>query len=220
MIRSIKIMDSPVIGVFSTCTEDYCLLPKGVDKSVLKNIEDTLKVSSVSCLINGSILVGSLCRGNSNGFLISGNYGADSIQKETGLAVDYLPGKINAVGNIILANDSAAAVHPQISNRAVEKIEEILKVDVVRTTISGFKTVGMAACVTNKGLVVAPGITEDEFAILENAFGMEPITASVNFGSRMVGSGILANSKNCIAGDETSGYEFGRILEGLNLLDE
>lgn len=219
MIRTINILDSSVIGVFSTCTEDCCLLPEGTDAYVVGIIEKNLGVSVTKCFINDSILVGSLCRGNSNGFLISGRSGAESLSLKLDKPVDYFPGKINAVGNVILANDSAALVHPQLSNKSVEKAKEILKVDVVRGTIAGFKTVGMAGCVTNKGLVVGPGVTDDEFSVLEDVFGMKPVTGSVNYGSRMVGSGILANSKNCLAGSETSGYEFGRILEGLGFLE-
>lgn len=61
-------MDTSVIGVFSTCTQDVCLVAQGTRQEVVSSIEKRLDVSVYECLINGSILVGSLCRGNSNGF--------------------------------------------------------------------------------------------------------------------------------------------------------
>lgn len=128
-----------------------------------------------------------------------------------------MPGKLNAVGNILLANDTAGLVHPELPDNVVKMIGETLKIDVLKGTIAGIKTVGMAGCVINKGLLVSPGVTEEETALLEDLFGFEPMVGSVNFGSRMVGSGILANSKGCLTGSETSGYELGRILTALDL---
>ncbi|TDQ68285.1 translation initiation factor IF-6 [Methanimicrococcus blatticola] len=216
-MQTINIMDTPVIGVFSTCTEEICLVPEGTRPEVTAQIEKRLDVSVYKCLVNDSILVGSMCRGNSNGFLVPENSKADALSKQFGKPVTVMPGKLNAVGNILLANDTAGLVHPEMPDNIVRIIGDTLKIDVRKGTIAGIKTVGMAGCVTNKGLLVSPGITEDETALLEDLFGFAPVVGSVNFGSRMVGSGILANSKNCLAGSETSGYELGRILTALDL---
>ncbi|MDR0766944.1 MAG: translation initiation factor IF-6 [Methanosarcinales archaeon] len=217
MMQTINIMDTSVIGVFSTCTEEVCLVPQGTRQEVTSQIEKRLGVSVYRCLVNDSILVGSMCRGNSNGFLVPENSKTDTLSKQIGKPVTVLPGKLNAVGNILLANDTAGLVHPEMPDNIVKIIGDTLKIDVSKGTIAGIKTVGMAGCVTNKGLLVSPGITEDETALLEKVFGFEPVIGSVNFGSRMVGSGILANSKGCLAGSETSGYELGRILTALGL---
>lgn len=210
-------MDTSVIGVFSTCTQDVCLVPHGTRQEVVSSIEKRLDVSVYECLINGSILVGSLCRGNSNGFLVPKDTQTDVLSKIIGKPVTAMPGKLNAVGNILLANDTAGLVHPEVPDNVVQMIGKTLKIDVLKGTIAGIKTVGMAGCVTNKGLLVSPGVTEEESARLEDLFGFEPMIGSVNFGSRMVGSGILANSKGCLTGSETSGYELGRILTALDL---
>jgi translation initiation factor 6 len=139
----------------------------------------------------------------------------NDLEKQLGKPVRRLPGKLNAVGNILLANDTAGLVHPELPDNIVKFITDTLKIDVMKGTIAGIKTVGMAGCVTNNGLLVSPGITEEEKAVLEKLFGFEPVVGSVNFGSRMVGSGILANTKGYLAGGETSGYELGRISTAL-----
>jgi len=208
-------MDTPVIGVFSTCTEEICLVPHGTRPEVIPQIEKRLGVTVYKCFINDSTLVGSLCRGNSAGFLVPATARANALEKQIGKPVRNLPGKLNAVGNILLANDTAGLVHPDIPESIVKFIEDALKIDVMKGTIAGIKTVGMAGCVTNNGLLVSPGITDEEAAVLEKLFGFEPVVGSVNFGSRMVGSGILANTKGYLAGDETSGYELGRISAAL-----
>jgi len=214
-MQTINVMDTPVIGVFSVCTEEICLVPHGTRPEVIPQIEKRLGVTVHKCFVNDSTLVGSLCRGNSNGFLVPANSKTSALEKQIGKPVLNLPGKLNAVGNILLANDTAGLVHPEIPDNIVKFIAETLKIDVMKGTIAGIKTVGMAGCVTNNGLLVGPGITEEETAVLEKLFGFEPVIGSVNFGSRMVGSGILANTKGYLAGDETSGYELGRISTAL-----
>lgn len=214
-MQTINIMDTSVLGVFSTCSEEVCLVPKGTRSEIIAQIEKRLDVTVYPCFINDSILVGSLCRGNENGFLVPENSKTEALSKQIGKPVSAMPGKLNAVGNILLANDTAGLIHPDVPDSIVKIIGDTLKIDVRKGTIAGIKTVGMAGCVTNNGLLVSPGVTEDEAALLEELFGFEPAAGSVNFGSRMVGSGILANSKGYLAGTETSGYELGRISTAL-----
>ena len=159
MIRTVDIYETPVIGVFATCTEDFVLVPRGTKPETCAILEDSLDVKAIETLVNGSVVIGALSRGNSNGFLFS--YGTDTreVQKLTGVKAEILPGRLNAVGNIVLANDSAALVHPELSDRAIETIASVLEVEVYRGTIAGIKNVGMAGVVTNKGLLVHPGDT-------------------------------------------------------------
>ena len=143
MIRKLDIYDNPTIGVFATCTEDVALVPLGTKKKVRDVLKELLDVRVISTLINGSTVVGSLCRGNSKGFVISGDATTSDL-KDIDLPVKKLPGRFTAAGNIILANDSAAIVHPEMSDKAMEDLSKTLGVDVQRGTIAGIKTVGMA----------------------------------------------------------------------------
>ncbi|OYV09323.1 MAG: translation initiation factor 6 [Methanosaeta sp. NSP1] len=49
-------------------------------------------------------------------------------------------------------------------------------------------------------------------------FGLPIDVGTVNMGSPLVGSGLLANSKGYLAGFETSGPELGRIEDALGFL--
>jgi len=217
MIRTLDIYDNPVIGVFATCTEDVAVVPLGTQKKVCDALRELLDVRVISTLINGSTVVGSLCRGNSNGFVVSGN-ASDGDLKDINLPVKKLSGRFNAAGNIILANDTAAIVHPEMSDKAMEDISQTLGVDVRRGTIAGIKTVGMAGVASNKGLLVHPRATQEEIGHLEEVFGLPVDIGTTNFGTQMVGSGLLVNSKGYVAGSKTTGYELGRIEDAFGFM--
>ncbi|MDD3247684.1 MAG: translation initiation factor IF-6 [Methanosarcina sp.] len=219
MIRTVDIYDTPIIGVFSTCTENIALVPPMTNPEVCTILEEVLDVRVIETLINGSIVVGALSRGNSNGFLLPYGSNVEELQRLTGVPAGVLPDRLNAIGNIVLANDSAALVHPDMSDMALEAITRTLKVDVYRGTIAGIKNVGMAGIVTNKGLLVHPKVTASERESLEKIFGLQVNIGTTNFGTQMLGSGVLANSKNFVAGSETTGPELGRIEDALGFLE-
>lgn len=218
MIRTIDIYDTPMIGVFATCTDNIALVPPMTKLDICARIEKSLDVRVVETLVNGSVVVGALSRGNSNGFLFSYGTNTRELQKLTGVKVETLPDRLNAVGNIVLANDSASLVHPELSDRAIETISRTLNVTVYRGTIAGIKNVGMAGVVTNKGLLVHPRVTSSEREILEKIFELPVSIGTTNFGTQMLGSGILANSNGYLAGSETTGPELGRIEEALGFI--
>lgn len=214
---TLDIMDTPVIGVFSTCTEDFALVPCGTKASAMDLIAGNLHVQVLEVIMSQSSVIGSMVRGNSSGFVIPRDSSIEGLEG-IDLPISNLPDKLNAVGNIVLANDSAALVHPELSDRSIDIIAQTLKVDVHRGTIAGLKTVGMAGAVTNKGLLVNPKVTAQELAFLEEIFDLPVDLGTTNYGTPMVGSGLLANSKGYVAGSKTTGYELGRIEGALGFI--
>ncbi len=205
-----------MIGVFGTCTENFVFVPPDIPDETLKDLEVSLGVTGVRISVGGSSVVGSLIGGNSNGVVVAGfilEKEIRKIRKYTRAA--RLSGCLNASGNLILTNDNAAIVHPEFSDKAVRLIQRALGVDVRKGTIGGLKTVGMAGTATNKGVLVHPKTTTNEIAVLEELFNLPVDIGTVNFGSHLVGSGILANSKGYIAGGDTTGPEITRIEDAL-----
>ncbi len=216
MERRLNISGSPVLGVFATCTEDFVFVPQDTAPEIIGGLEESLGVTAVRFSVGGSAIIGSLLRGNSKGIIAAGfilEREIRAMRKHTKAA--RLSGELNAAGNLILANDIAALVHPDIPDKAVGVIKKTLGVDVRKGTIAGLKTVGMAGIATNKGVLVHPKITANEIAILEELFALPVDIGTVNFGSPLVGSGILANSKGYVAGEETTGPEISRIEDTL-----
>jgi translation initiation factor 6 len=222
VVKRITIGGSAVLGVFATCTEDLLLTgPPTTDEEQLNFLQE-LEVTSVPFLVGSSSVVGSLVAGNSNGFVVSGNALRHEMSQlkasAEGVNVHKLPGRINAAGNVILTNDTAALIHPSLIARAERVISETLGVDVQRGTLAGLKTVGMAACATNKGVLTHPKATEGELSKLDDTFGVPVNIGTVNYGSPFVGSALLANTKGYVVGRESTGIELGRIEDSLGFL--
>lgn len=217
--KRLKIAGSSLLGVFARCTEKVVLVPLEVSEAEAQVLEAGLKVPAVKVLAGVGSVLGSLVAANSNGFVVTHHAGNVEIEilREYG-RVARLPARINAAGNVILVNDSAALVHPGLSSKACETIEQTLGVKVEKGTIGGLKTVGMAGVANNRGLLVHPRVSEEEVAVLEGLFSLPVDVGTVNLGSPLVGSGLLANSKGYFAGIETSGPELGRIEDALGFL--
>jgi len=217
--KRLKIAGSALLGVFACCTENMVLVPPETIPGAIRTLERYLGIVPVKVTVAGSSVIGSLVCGNSRGFVLTPHASDEDMERLSSYGrVARLPGKISAAGNVILANDSAAMVHPGLSDRACESISKTLGVEVRRGTIGGLKTVGMTSAVTNQGVLVHPRIAETELADLEDLFGLPVDVGTVNFGSPLVGSGILANSRGYVAGDETMGPELGRIEDALGFM--
>ena len=219
MDRKLTIGSSPVLGVFATVTDNVALVPIGTPRMTAEQIEEALRVRVMQTSIAGSFVVGSLACGNCSGFVVSRYAYEEETRSLQELGnVQAIPDVMTAVGNIILANDTAAVVHPNLPDRAVKTIEDALRVDVRRATIAGLKTVGMAGIATNKGVLVHPRVSDAEIAILEDVFNLPVDIGTVNFGSPLIGSGLLANSAGYLAGADTTGPELGRIEDALGYI--
>jgi len=223
--RLFSIDGNSYIGLFLRCTEDLVILPQHLSNGLVVDVERALGVKAVKTSIAETSLVGCLTVGNSNGFLFS-QYTLDSeiqmiadFTKVLGLNLKFsrLPSEdlLNAAGNIILANDTVALVHPQSTEKTVDIVKETLEVEVYKSKIYGLKTVGMTAVATNKGVLVDKNAPYADLEFLEEIFGLPVGIGSVNCGVPVIGAALLANTKGYAVGDETTGAELGRITEVL-----
>ena len=54
MIRTVDIYETPLIGVFATCTEDVALVPTRTKPETCALLEKLLGVRVIETLVNGS----------------------------------------------------------------------------------------------------------------------------------------------------------------------
>ena len=214
MTETIDFAGDENIGVYTRVFEDFAFAPISAPEEYISAVEKRFSIEVVKTTIQGSSIIGSLLVGNSNGLIASGL----ATQEESAVLKKYsnvmfLSRTMNAAGNIILANDEIAIVHPNLPERFAEKISEFLDVPVVMMTIGQIPTVGMAAVATNRGILVSSKITAQELLEIEEVTSLPVGTGTINMGSSLVGTGLIANSKSYIAGISTSGYELGRIEE-------
>ncbi|MDD1656094.1 MAG: translation initiation factor IF-6 [Methanomicrobiales archaeon] len=205
---------NPHIGIFTRVMEEIAIVPPGAPEAFYQALRQELAVDLVETTIQGSAIVGALATGNRHGMVVSGLAERSEIERLAEVReVMLLSDGMNAAGNIILASDSFAAVHPDMPLETAEEIGAFLHVPVRRLTFGGIKTVGMAAVATARGVIVHPRSSPQEIARLEELAPVPVGVGSVNMGSGLVGSGLLANSHGYLAGSETSGFELGRIEE-------
>jgi len=211
---------SPYVGVFAKAT-DQCVLA-GPDAEDVDALADEFEVPVVTTTIGGSSTVGALAAGNSSGLVVSGRAieeECDHIERETGVEVTQLPGRLNAAGNVVLANDRGAYVHPDLSDEAVRTVKDALDVPVERGEIADVRTVGTAAVTTDAGVLCHPKVTDAQLERLEDLLGGYADVGTVNYGAPLVGSGLVANEFGYLVGRDTTGPELGRIEDVLGFID-
>jgi translation initiation factor 6 len=220
MDRVITFAGDPNIGVFSRVLGDIAIIPPDSPEEFRDALEHALNVRIVETTIQGSAIIGSLVAGNSRGLVVSG------LATENELAilkkhrkVYLLKEAMNAAGNVIMANDTFAAVHPDMPGDLAKEIGEFLEVEVIHLALGGVKTVGMAGVATNKGVIVHPLATKQQISRLEDVAKVPVGTGTINMGSSLVGTGLLVNDNGYIAGNATSGFELGRVEDIFGFLE-
>ncbi len=213
---------SSYVGVYARATNDCLLCRPDLEPSLREGLAEELDVPPVETTVGGAGTVGALAAGNGNGLLVSSRVRdreVDRIVDTVDLPVTELPGRINAAGNVVLANDSGAYVHPDLSRPAVQAVQDGLDVPVERGDLGGVETVGTAAVATNEGVLAHPKATDEELDRLEAALHVPADIGTINYGGPLVGSGLIANDHGFVVGTDTSGPELGRIEATLGFVD-
>lgn len=210
---------NPFIGLYVRASDKMAFLPPNSPEKFLARCGETLgKVEFLT--IGGSHLLGLFSAINSRGVVVPRLIFKEEAQelKKLGLNVAEIRSRFTAVGNNVLVNDRAALVNPELPQADVKAIAEELDVEVVPGQIAGYNTVGSMAVVTNKGLLVNANATEEEMGELEKLFGVKGNGGTANMGVSFVGISLAANSRGCVAGELTSGFEMSRIDEALGFV--
>lgn len=210
------------IGVYAAAGENLAIIAGDTESSFIRDVETVLGVETILSTVAGSFVVGSLTAMNSNAIALSGLAEESEIERigeHFDNNVFTVPGRYNAAGNNILVNDRGALVNPLYSDNAVKVFEDYFGVECIRASIAGCDTVGSVCVVTNKGCVCHIDATEEDLELLKDLFKVRPVKTTVNHGVDFLASGIIANTKGALVGDQTMPLEMGRIEEGLGLYD-
>lgn len=220
MDRTITFAGDPNIGVFARVVGDIAIIPPESPDEFKAAVKAALEVELVETTIQGSSIIGSLVAGNSRGVVVSGLATDEEVAiLSKHRKVFLLHESMNAAGNVIMANDTFAAVHPDMPADMMHAIGEFLGVEAFPLVLGGVKTVGMAGVATNKGVIVHPRATDQQIARIEAVAKVPVGTGSINMGSGLVGTGLLVNEKGYIAGNATSGFELGRVEDIFGFLE-
>jgi len=220
MERTTSFAGDPNVGVFARVAGDIAVIPPEATPEFKEALKAALSVELVETTIQGSSIIGSLVAGNSRGLVVSCLATDDELavlQKHR--KVMLLSDTMNAAGNVIMANDTFAVVHPDLPADVAAAIGEFLGVAVIHLTLGGVRTVGMAGAASNKGVIVHPNATAQQIAQIEAVAKVPVGTGTINMGSGLIGTGLLVNDSGYIAGNATSGFELGRVEDVFGFLE-
>lgn len=217
-VYRISINGNVNIGVYIYANDKFCLIPQTTPQKVINVIEEALKVPVYKVKIADTPIIGVFITGNNKGLLLPNILSEDEVKlfkricEENNMRLHILNSKRNALGNLILVNDNSALVSMLIEDVDITEIEEALEVkNVKKGFIAGIPTVGSAAAITNKGLLLHPDTPVNEVEKLAKFFNVKADVGTVNFGSSFVRSGLVVNSNGAIVGELTTGPEIVRI---------
>lgn len=217
------LFNSPYAGVFCATNDNLTLVPPGIPADDMEAISEALGTKLEVITLGGSRVLGTLIAMNDSGILVS-NIVTDLelekfsiISQKHKIEFGVLPDRSNAIGNNFLINDNGGFSNERLGKRAKDKAEEILKVNLVSQSINEMDTLGMIGCITNKGGLCHPDVSDLEKEKMEGVFGIKLMEGTVNFGLPLVGAGIVANSNGAVCGRQSTGVELGRMEEALKL---
>ena len=104
--------------------------------------------------IAGTKVIGRMCTGNKNGLIVP----ASITEEEENVLKTSLPSsvtlakvddKLSALGNVIVANDRVALLHPDLDAETEATIQSVLNVEAFKTTIASNALVGTYCCLSN-----------------------------------------------------------------------
>ena len=213
---------SEFIGAFASPTDRRIFVGKNITNSNKRVISDTLNAEIIDMTIGGSNLIGIFMRGNSKGMILSNLITENEMRilKDANLNmnISILDSPLNAIGNNIIANDKIAFINDEYDDKSFAIIEKTLGVKAIRSDIGGFKTVGANNILTNKGAVLNNRCTEMERMDFERLTNFKPTISTANMGSLGIGVSVIANDKGVLIGNNTTGFELDRIIDGLNIM--
>ena len=198
----------------------FLMVPKGLAPTKTAKLCEALEVTAVETSVAESRLLGPLMVFNGKGMLLSRlaeEREMAEISQATGLRVERLKSKFTAVGNLVAANDRFALVSPILDQAAVSQVREVLGTEVEQAAFNEYYQVGSLMVATNAGAAVYPELGESEVGRLGQLFGVEAYPTSINGGVPYVASGIVANSKNAVVGNQTTGPELVFITRALKV---
>ena len=209
------------IGVFSKLTNSYCLVAVGGSENFYSVFEAELaeNIPVVHASIAGTRIIGRMSVGNKNGLLLpNSTTDQEMLHMKNSLPdsvkVQRCEERLSALGNCIVANDYVALVHTDLDRETEEIVQDVLGVEVFRSSIAGEVLVGSFCSFTNQGGIVHPMTTIEDQDELSSLLQVPLVAGTINRGSEVVGAGLVANDWVAFCGLDTTSTEL-QVVESI-----
>ena len=213
---------SPNIGIYSKTNDSFVFIPNGFAATKAKNLAEFLKTEYIFTSVANTRLLGPLMVVNNNGIILPRTALEEELsflKKSTGLNIDILDTKHNALGNLICANDKGGIMSPMIPTEFVKKVEDILGIEIIQRKVAKYHQAGAMVVATSRGGIVHPDTEEKDIKIMAEVLGVKLEAATINGGVPYVASGILANNKSLVVGTLTNGPELVMLTRAFKIED-
>lgn len=219
MVVRLRYENTTEIGCYALLTNSYCLTGRAGSESFHSVFEAELEPHGLP-VIRTSVaemsLVGRLCVGNKHGLLVPVTITDSEMQHlrnslPDSVKIQKLEERLNALGNVIVCNDYVALIHPQVDRETEEIIQDVLKVETFRAAIAGNELVGSYTILTNVGGLVHSHTSLQEMEEMSNLLQLPLTAGTVNRGSEIIASGIVANDWCAFVGMDCTATEVGVV---------
>jgi translation initiation factor 6 len=226
MAIRLQFENSNDIGVFAKLTNSYCLVSNTGSENFYSVLESELgnHIPVIHTSIAGTRIVGRLTAGNSKGLLVPNTTSDLELQflrnsLPENVKVKRIEERLSALGNVISCNDYVAIVHPDVDKETEEIIQDVLGVEVFKTTVAKNVLVGSYCCVNNLGGLVHPMTSTSELDELSNLFQIPIGAGTLNRGSDLIAASCLVNDSFGFVGMDTTSSEI-YVFDGIFKLEK
>jgi len=209
-----KINNTPYLGVYASCTDDFCIVPSNILKKEEKILEKYLNTKIIKTSINDSPLIGVYLLSHKNKVVACKNTikerEIDVLEKE-GIKVKLVKEEYNALGNLVSVNSNYGLASSILSDKTVSDISSFLKIDVEKKQLLSVDILGSILYVNDYLFLVNPNIDEKDFNYFKKKFNVEGVATTLNYGGLYVGNDVIANKHAVLVGDNTSNIELMKV---------
>lgn len=209
------------IGVFGKLTNSYCLVGMGASRNFYEVFEQELgdHIPVIYSSIAETRIVGRLCVGNKNGLIVPMTTTDQELQHlrnalPDSVKVQRVEERLSALGNVVACNDHVALIHSELDKETEEILQDVLKVETFRTSISGNALVGSYCAINNMGALVHPKTPTADMDELSSLLQVPVVAGTINRGSEVIGAGVMVNDWCAFCGLNTTSTEIS-VVEGI-----
>ncbi|CDU20143.1 hypothetical protein YYC_00458 [Plasmodium yoelii 17X] len=218
MAIRVQFENSNEVGVFSRLTNSYGLIALGGSENFSSVFEAELSqhIPIIYATIGGTRVIGRVCVGNRKGLLVSSICTDQELlhlrnSLPDNVKIKRVEERLSALGNCITCNDYVGLIHTDIDRETEEIVQDVLDIEVFRTSIAGNLLVGTYSYFTNNGGLLHAMTTSQEIEELSELLQIPLVTGTINRGSDLIGSGLVANDWSAFCGMDTTAIELNII---------
>ena len=208
------------VGLYGFANNKLAIVSPYVATRTQKKMEEILGVPVISTNICGTALVGIFVAGNDNGLIVPNmiqEHELELLRKH--IPVTVIDTKFTALGNIVLCNNKAALISPDLEDKKSE-IKKALGVKRIEVRmIEEVETVGALATMTETHCLLSSMAPEEDEEYIANLFEVAVTRGTVNLGSPYVKSGLIVNNNGFVVGKQSGGPETVMIDRALGFLE-